>query len=128
MVRFMAKLAKLESKSPVRTLLLAAGDGLGPPAWKPAAPTEPPDGWRRSPNASNPLVDPLAEGPKADANELSEAKWPPPKPFCDEPAGAQEPGRGGMTGAAEFVGDAKGFAASWSRSSDARLCAPPVVW
>ena len=54
MVRFMAKLAKLEPKSPVRTLLLAAGDGLGPPALKPAAPTEPPEGWRRSPNASNP--------------------------------------------------------------------------
>jgi len=31
-----------------------------------------------------PLVDPLAEGPKADANELSEAKWPPPKPVANK--------------------------------------------
>ena len=57
MVKFMAKLAKLESRSPVRTLLLdAAGVGLGPPDWKPPAePTAPPDGWSRSPNASNPF-------------------------------------------------------------------------
>lgn len=73
---------------------------------------------------NSPLVDPLAEAPKAEANELSEANWPeppPPKPFCEEPVAHELAcdGMAGMTGAP--VGDAKGLAANWRRSSEA-LC------
>ena len=53
MVRFMARLAKLESKSPVRTLLDEELTGLAGIA--PVAPVFP-DGWSRSPNASNPYL------------------------------------------------------------------------
>ena len=55
-VRFMARLAKLESKSPVKTLLLGPGAGLTAAVdWGPiATPPVTPDGCNRSPNASKP--------------------------------------------------------------------------
>jgi hypothetical protein len=55
MVKFMARLAKLESKSPVKTLLLGPGAGLTAVAWGPTVtPPVTPDGCNRSPKASKP--------------------------------------------------------------------------
>lgn len=53
-VKFIARLARLESRSPVKTLLLVPLAGLADAVCGPAATPETPDGCNRSPNASNP--------------------------------------------------------------------------